>query len=354
MQHQSLFGHVATLFSTHPENLATESLNFILNRSIVAERAFLDYIRQLDIALPETLSFRTQMGGKDNAIPDLVGVDADGQQVIIVEAKFWAGLTNNQPVTYLKRLPPQDSILLFIAPAMRFSTLWSELVRRCQESDLSIVEERPLGGEFLAAKTVTSHVLALTSWRSILAFIRRTLEAAGEIEAASDVAQLQGLCQRMDDNAFLPLRSEELTANIGRRVYQFCQLVNDVTNMALSEGLASTEGLRATGGFGWYGRYMKLFDIPCLLKFDANLWARYRETPIWLRVYGKDWKFSQSIKDALAQLELADPVRLILVNDELVVPMCIPIGVEKNQVVAELMTQFREVANLLRSHHPSP
>jgi hypothetical protein len=41
MRHLSLFGHLVTQFSTHPENLATESLNYILNHSLTAKQAFL-------------------------------------------------------------------------------------------------------------------------------------------------------------------------------------------------------------------------------------------------------------------------------------------------------------------------
>ena len=38
---ESLFGHLAFQFSNSPENLATESLKFILNRSQIARESFL-------------------------------------------------------------------------------------------------------------------------------------------------------------------------------------------------------------------------------------------------------------------------------------------------------------------------
>lgn len=58
-----------------------------------------------------------------------------------------------------------------------------------------------------------NHTLALTSWRAVLSFILHALETQGDVLAAADVQRLQGLCERMDSDAFLPSSSEELTAS---------------------------------------------------------------------------------------------------------------------------------------------
>src|SRR5436190_207432 len=102
----TLFGHLALSFASHPENLATEGLHFVLNRSPEARRLFLRFLSQAGCALPGDLAFETQAAGDDGAIPDLVGRDADRAEAAIVEAKFWAGLTERQPSAYLDRLPP--------------------------------------------------------------------------------------------------------------------------------------------------------------------------------------------------------------------------------------------------------
>lgn len=340
MQHDSLFGHLATRFGAHPENLATEALGYVLNRSSVANRAFLRFLSQLRIELPDTLSF-----------PDLVGSDAQGRRVLLVEAKFWAGLTDNQPLGYLRRLPlDTDSALIFIAPASRFSTLWPELVSRCKIAGVDLGEERTLGPE-ITARVVGQHaVLALVSWRSVLGFLLRALESEGQIEASADLVQLQGLCVRMDDNAFLPLTSEDLTANLGRRVSQYCQIVDEVTNLAVTEGMASITGLRAVGGFGWYGRYMRIHQCGCCLHFNAQNWARLRATPLWLSVKDHEWKLSTSIKEALSSFELEEPPRLLLGDQELLVPIQLLVGVEKDYVVQEVLVHLRNVAVLLRRY----
>jgi hypothetical protein len=351
MHQHSLFGHLVPMFSSHPENMATEALHYILNSSSIAKRAFLHYIAQIGISLPDTLVFQTQVAGADNAIPDLVGTDAERQQVLLVEAKFWAGLTNNQPLTYLRRLPARtDGILLFVAPAMRFPTLWSELLRRCQEHGLSVEHPHTIGGELMAVKVGPTQTLALTSWRSVLAYLLRALETEGQHQTASDVQQLTGLSNRRDDYAFLPLHSEDLTAQTGTRIVQYCQLVDEVTSKAIAAGFASVTGLRASAASAWYGRYLRLHTTGCLLQFAANLWAQYRSTPLWLRIYGREFSYAPESKEALARLELEEPPRLLLLNnDELLVPLFLPIEVERDQVVTTLLAQVKEVADLL---HP--
>ncbi len=352
MQQDSLFGHLASR-SGQPENVATEALNYILNRSSVTQRAFLQYARQADVELPDTLLFRTQAVGSDNAIPDLVGTDSESRQVLLVEAKFWAGLTDNQPVTYLNRLPSQaDGLLLFIAPALRFETLWSELLRRCQDENFAVEQSHnDIAQDLRVIRVGPTHTLALASWRAVLGFILRALEVGGEHRAASDVQQLQGLCERMDSDAFLPLRSEELTSNTGVRIVQYCEIVNEAIGQARAAGIASTEGLRPTQGPGFYGRYLRLQGHQCHLQFNAKLWGRLRATPLWLRIdhlQSKPW-----IKDALTSLEREQPTRLIARRDHLLVPIEMLTGVEKQEVVSDVFEQMGKVAKLLQDYNRS-
>lgn len=343
MQH-TVFGHLASRFSSSPENLATEALNFVLGRSHTARRALLQYLGHLGPTLPPDLVFLTQAGGEDTAIPDLVGIDADGDQVLVVESKFWAGLTDNQPVAYLHRLPPgKAGVLIFLAPDRRLAMLGPELVRRCREAGIRL-EYDGSRRELLVAAIGDRHYLALASWRSVLTVIQRALETEGEHDVAADVRQLQGLCEQMDEDAFLPVRSEELTSTIGTRLVQFNGLIDDVTAHLVERGLASVQGLRAAAGSAWYGRYLMLLGTPCLLKVDCRLWATQRVTPLWLSVYGPDWEYSHTIHEALRPLELEDPPRLLRQDKALLVPLYIVTGAERDEVIANLVQQVLEVA----------
>src|SRR3972149_877420 len=355
----SLFGHLAFGFSNSPENLATEALCFILNRSETSNKAFVRFISQTKATLPSNLKFETQIhiSGNSSGVPeernisgdfrpDFVGKDSSNKHVVIGEVKFGAALTDNQPVTYLKRFT-ESSVLVFIAPSKRLSLLWSELIRRCKESGLEYQQAIIVDDEFKTTTFDKYPVLALTSWRRVVNSMQHAVEADGDTDTLSDIMQLQGLCNRMDETAFLPVQSEELTSDIGKRILQYCGLVDEITETLVNSGVASTKGLQKTSWSGAYGRYMVVRDHGCLLHFNSHLWNEYGATPIWFQIKkvgtGKNWSFASEAKTKLIKLELEEPSRLIHIEDRLYVPLFIPIGVEKSDIIKYLLKQIQEV-----------
>lgn len=354
MPPQSLLGHLATRFTSHPENLATEALAYILKHSPAGKGALLSFVGQLGLKVPSTIVFRSQASGPDGGIPDLVGSDMDGKQVVILEAKFWAGLTDKQPVGYLDYLPKgEPGALIFIAPALRLTILWSELLSRSRAAQLDLGPEQRVASELQYRTVGERHVLALASWRVLIDHLIHALNAAGDQVAVSDLLQLQGLCERMDDDAFLPLRSEELTSNVPRFT-QFCHLIDDVASQLVSEGIATVEGLRASGSAGAYYRPMKLSGFGCYLQVNAEHWARRRSTPIWISVQDGNWQLNEHVRQALRRWELEDPPRVLEVENALLVPLNLPLGVERPAIVEALLSRVRELAELLRAAQSSP
>src|SRR5580692_10765389 len=116
----SLFGHLALKFGSHPENLATEALGYVLCRSADARRGFVASIAGTLIIADLDLRFETQLASEEQGRPDLAGVDDGGIVRVLVEAKFWAGFTEHQPVHYLDILPA-GGVLVVICPAQRLT-----------------------------------------------------------------------------------------------------------------------------------------------------------------------------------------------------------------------------------------
>jgi len=352
MTNQSLFGTIAARFSTQPENLATEALLYIINSSRTAERAFLSYVARAGVNLSEDLIFQTQSHGKDNSIPDLVGTNPANEQVLVIEAKFWASLTDNQPLTYLARLPQEKpGILLFIAPERRFPTLWAELLERLNRNE-KFFQESTINDGFLVVRLTVHHIMALTSWRALLAVISQSAIAAQEIQLVSDVSQLDGLCARMDATAFIPLQATDLSSAIGMRVQQYYQMVDEIVDRLKREGLATTgEGrsqLRPTGGTWGYGRYFQLVENAAYFAVNLELWASRRETPFWLKIKGKDWHYAPEIKAALQYLEREAPSRLFRDDEWLTIPLYAKTGVEKSVILESILAQIREIAEKIK------
>lgn len=351
----SLFDHLVARFTTHPENLAIEALAYILRHSRTARLAFVAHLSEFVPSLPMDLAFRTQAADTDNAIPDLVGLDESGHPIVIAEATFWAGLTDNQPSTYLTRLPPDvPGLLVFIAPQARFQTLWPELLRRCgATATLSRDAAVPMQGSRLQVNP--HHCLAMTSWRAALAALETRLAAVGEDAIRADVRQLAGLCDRKDSDAFLPITSDEFSPLIGRRIDQYCAIIDEVVTHLVSTGVANNKGLRTTATSGRWGRYIRLQGNGCLLYFFAHAWATYRETPLWLWVKDHKWETTSELRTALLPLEREVPPRVVIDHDgQLLVPLFLPIGVERDAVISEIAAQVHQVAVLLPDHSKEP
>jgi hypothetical protein len=182
---KTLFAHLALGFSRHPENLATEALGYMLQSSPTAARALEARLRSLASPIPSDLQWRTQVGGNDDARPDLVGNDSGGVPRVIIEAKFWAGLTENQPTAYLKRLPP-GGVLCVMGPAKRHSLLVGELARRIVDARLTYQEAGAFGDATVAS--IGESTLVVVSWRVIVEAIIAQAEHTGERDLAENAA----------------------------------------------------------------------------------------------------------------------------------------------------------------------
>ncbi len=352
----TLFGHLVQRFSSSPENLATESLLYVLQRSLTAKRAFFHYLAEQTGCppLPENLRLTSQNTDKnDQSIPDLVGFDEENRAVFICESKFWAGLTENQPVTYLEQLErASGSLLLIIGPSKRIHTLWPELVRRVKSAGYQLQQTQRISEQVESALVNGRYMLAFVSWHSILSVLSYTLQTEGEQGILEDLKQLQGLCEQMDSDAFLPLRSGELTGNIGQRIVHYCDLVDEAVAKLGRDGICKLEGLRASGSKGWYGRYVYIHHYGCLLQFNANFWAKYASTPMWLSIQdagGQKWGYAAEARLKLAEFEQEEPTRLFRDGDLLLIPIYLPSDVEKAEVINAIYQQVSAVSNLLAS-----
>ena len=122
----------------------------------------------------------------------------------MVENKFWAGLTDAQPVGYLDTLPDVvGSALVFIVPRKRVDTIWKELKRRCQE-DLVLGNEDALGRirwVQVSRPPRETKTMLVTDWQNIL----DKLEGAADgHEIQCDILQLRRLVEKLENLQAFP------------------------------------------------------------------------------------------------------------------------------------------------------
>lgn len=347
----NLLSFLTSKYDAPAENIATEAFCFILNSSSVANKALLDYVGQFVEGLPANLSFQTQDGTDDGGVLDLVGYDAERKPRLIVESKFWAGLTERQPVAYFQGLSSSNpSILLFLAPSRRLPTLWPELIRRMEAAGIYLQLTGTTSEVHRIAMYTDYRYLVATSWDSLLRYLHDALATQGETRTAWDIAQLQGMTEQQDTHAFVPLNSVELAPGVGRRILDFCSLIEACYEHLKTKPWVDTKRLKIAWGQGLYGRYLNIHEYGARLWFTANYWTRLAETPLYLDLGRKG--FSGGAADLelrLAPLTQHQPPNAFsLGNGFFTVPLHPLVGQEFEQVVADLLNQINTVADMLR------
>jgi hypothetical protein len=349
-----LFGHLASRFSTHPENLATEAMAFIVNRSPAMREVLGRLVGRTGIELPRLARFRSQAGDEQGNIPDLIGLDTTGAERLFIENKFWAGLTENQPAGYLQRLPAEGgAVLVFVVPSKRLPIVWTELASSAMNRGTRLPDPEQLAGDLLFARLTPSTALAATTWNAVLDSLEDVARASGETSAAADIAQLRSLCDVMDNEAFLPVRMEELTnLEVPRRLIGFADLIPDLTEHAVAVGIADRTGLKETPGRYSSGRYLRIgpAGVPLAgawLGIDHKRWSRYGITPLWI-VFDNNPNFGRAafVREALKGWA---PPRLFEEDGRAVVPLTVLTDVTRERVLENLLDQLQRLHAALQS-----
>lgn len=336
------------MFSEQTENVAVDALGHILRDSEAARGALVDVLQSGGTQLGPIVDIRTQATGADGARPDLAGFDENGTERVLIEAKFWAGLTENQPVAYLERLSESEaSALLFVAPADRIESLWAELERRVLESKSGIaLDSHTSNGSLRSAGAGGMRQLILISWMGLLDLMAAKAVAAADSHAETDIRQLRGLAVQEDDDAFLPLRPEELGPSVPRRLVSLKSLVDRATERLVGSGVASTKGLKVTPRATGYGRYLMLGGASAWFGLDYKRWAALRDSPIWLEFLGWARPIGE-IRRSLDELRQWVPPGLFDDGTSLHVPVELPVGVEESAVLDSVVGQLEKIARLI-------
>lgn len=339
----SLLAYLSPRFTERTEDIAVEALGYILSTSEAAKTGLLSILRSGGAGVEGLSRIATQVSGDEGERPDLVGWDEDGDERLLIEAKFWAGLTSNQPTVYLRRLPPGGT-LLFVVPEARIDTLWAELERLAKNGDFEWTTDPEHG----RSADVAERRLMLTTWRALLEEAKARASAEGDTAAVTSIQQLSGLCEREDQGAFLPLRRYELGPELPRRLVNLSRAIDRIVDRAKAEGLVSTKGLRAAATRQGYGRWIRLgvrkdgswvddCFVGARLGLHYGAWSQYRETPFWL--YLSEWKGTLKIEKI--RKRLGDDV---LTGTQLV-PIHLPTGVELDDVVDSVVGQLCDLAH---------
>lgn len=297
---ESLLAHLYSRIRGSQEDIATLSLQYILSSAAELNEAFTRMISQhLNVQLPESLRYRCQSVGDEQERPDMAGVDTSGQEVVLCEMKFYAGLTANQPLTYLERLGKEGgSGLVFVCPRARQASLWARLQQLCK---VEAVEEVSTW-----CMKVNGIPMAAITWAEVLEQLRH-VAASCAVDSLSDIQQLEGYCNQMDSDAFVPFQAEELTAEMAKKVSRIYDIVDQVITLLDADKSLKTsrKGLKASGNRYGYARGLYLPEAYVIvINYDIRCWQNNssHETPFWFSLRNNNWQQSKTIQALLASL----------------------------------------------------
>jgi hypothetical protein len=351
---QTVFSHIIQKrFSQVHEDVATDALAFILHSSEAARSGMMKLLRGLVPELPD-LRFRTQQT-EGSIRPDMCGFAGVNPQVF-VENKFWAGLTDNQPVSYLRQLAEcvEPTVLLVVGPAAREQTLWRELSRRLLDAGIPVSDQNAPAGIVRSTKTELGPILAITSWTKLLSTLER--EAADDPGAGSDLIQLRALCDAADTQAFVPLSASELTdQRTPALILQLSDIVQASVDLAVTEGVLTLDGLRPQASWDRIGRYIRFTHdagVGAWLGLRFDLWRQHGGLPLWLVFSPTAFGRAAEVHALLDPWAAREGVLSVMNDQRFAVAIDLLIGDEKDNVTKDVVSFLKEIAGFLADLTP--
>ncbi|MBN1812563.1 MAG: hypothetical protein JXA14_12060 [Anaerolineae bacterium] len=351
---QTVFSHIVQKrFSQVNEDVATDALAFILHSNEAARTGMMKLLRGVAPDLPG-LQFRTQQA-QDQIRPDMAGYDNDELRVF-VENKFWAGLTDNQPVAYLRELAEhtQPTVLLVIVPAEREQTLWRELNRRLEGGGIAVADQGTAAGIVRLVQTEIGPNLALTSWTRLLSVLE--LEVADDQNARSDLLQLRALCEAADSEAFIPISSTEATdQRIPALILQLSSIMQAAVDLAVSEGVLDINRLMPQASWERIGRYARFSGkqgTGMWVGVHFDLWRRHGVTPLWLVFASSEFGRAQEVRSLVEPWAAKEGVFTTSQSDEFLVAIDIEVGEGRDRVIRVIVDRLKMIAGALSTLEP--
>ena len=262
----------------------------------------------------------------------MTGKDADGNTIVIIEGKFWANLTENQPNRYLDDLAVGGK-LLFLAPGTRTESLKSGLEDRINGED-----DRML----------------VRSWNDFLNLVEIENNKNHDAALASDLNQLKALCQKMDVEGMPPLSQSDLDLTHGRVLAQLADVIDECNGVLRNWEHSNFSRYKTWPKKYGHGFYFSAYHFVCYLCVSSEKWyIRDNHTPIWLFVDALEGELDDAEIESNQQkinhtLKIFD--RENSFDNEF--GIILTPGMDKSQVVEHIVSKVKQTLNHLNANTP--
>lgn len=278
----TLLAYLVSSFPGNTENIATEALRHIFDHSDASVEALNDVVQSGIRGVNPISTVKSQVIQVDGTRPDLVGFDENGRERVIIEVKFWAELTDNQPNGYIKRLPDDGpAVVMFLVPEERVQSLWPQLRRRLNR-EFDALTEIDSERKCLRVEGGQKHLM-LVSWGGLLDSMAARSRDYDESGVESEIRQLRSLAKYADAGALKPIRQgDEFGVDSEIRQRQYKRLIDAATQRGIEQEWVSRKGLRATPRTYGYGRYIRIRGAIVWFGINIDQFERTGDTPLWV------------------------------------------------------------------------
>jgi hypothetical protein len=348
---ESFLAYIARQYRHKAEDIATDTLAYLLNHFAPARSAFGSLVAELGHPIPEDYQLESRTRG-DNGVPDLLILNSQGVCHGIIENKFWARLTGHQPVGYFDDLDLDGGFVIFIVPTERVKTIREELSRRCIELGF-------LSGSGLP-EWPRKHLVSVVPWERVLAAVEKSISnnqttassPSTLTEAFMFFHQLRRLCNVAIEERVKPLSSTDLDNRLfAQRVVDYASLTRsliDVEEVAEIFKVFPKKKQHESSGPGWSGYFGTFAGRSAWIGFDAGTWSSHGVSPIWL-LFEKPEDYEPLCK-VLSQC-LADR-RVFAIEREdgtgkIAFPILLRPEVEQDEVIESAVGHLRDLYSIL-------
>lgn len=176
------------------ENVATDALSSILNRSKAARQGLSDMLQAIVKGISPIASVKTQLavaGGYDR--PDMTCFDDGGAKTVLLEAKFFTGPTPGQPNSYWKDLPDTPSALVFLVPTRTLDNWRQVLTQSLKSQGFKSGKVNSTSDLVSIPEAKGQRCLILISWDELLRRLEESAISNKDYQASFEVAQLRSI-----------------------------------------------------------------------------------------------------------------------------------------------------------------
>ncbi len=278
----TLLAHLAS--KTRAEDLATDALTYILNQPTMLP-LLTAFIGEISPAFPSIIDVVSRKATDGLGVPDISARTTSGI-LLFIENKFWAGLTEHQPLSYLKALP-NSGLLLFVVPNRRVNYIWGLLIEKIK-SERGVEHDLTIGsGDLRYGEINQSKKIAITSWRRLLHFLNDQARTLGYQQIIADLAQLQGLCDLIDrQHDFVPFTQENLSdQDTPRRMLGLLSLMDEVFQKCEEDGIFVRRRTMPTDSTATGSEIRFNDNVWAWFGVWWEKWSQHGQTPLWVQFH---------------------------------------------------------------------